>query len=182
MLLKRDVIVTGDQLTNATRDHRPGRARACRCTLDARGGDEMLQDHARQPRQAAWRVVFIEKRRETVAGRTASRSTRDVTDEKVISVATIHGVFGNQFQITGLHDERGARARAAAARRLAGRADLDRHRGARHRPERSARRTSTKGVKALVIGMLGVFVVHDHLLPGVRRWSRTSCCSRTWCC
>ena len=46
-------------------------------------------------------VVLIEKRRETVnvGGR---KVTRDVTDEQVINLATIRGVFSNSFEITGM--------------------------------------------------------------------------------
>jgi len=46
-------------------------------------------------------VVYIEKHRETtdVGGK---KVTRDVTDEKVINDATIQGVFGNAFRISGL--------------------------------------------------------------------------------
>jgi preprotein translocase subunit SecD len=46
-------------------------------------------------------VVFIEQRTEIV-NNNGVESRRVVKDEKVISVATIQGVFGNRFQTTGL--------------------------------------------------------------------------------
>jgi preprotein translocase subunit SecD len=46
-------------------------------------------------------VVFIEKERELVE-RDGQKVVIDRSKEEVISVATIRGVFSNQFQITGL--------------------------------------------------------------------------------
>ena len=99
VLLKRDIIVTGDQLIDAVTaatEQGPGVS----ITLDSAGGEEML----RTPRANLGKpmgVVFIEQRREEidVGGR---KVQRDVKEEKVISVATIQGVFSNKFQITGL--------------------------------------------------------------------------------
>ena len=111
-------------------------------------------------------VVFIEKRRETVEV-DGSKVTRDVTDEEVINLATIRGIFSNNFQITGMTSGRGARARAAAARRLAGDADLSRSKSAPS-ARASGRKTSRRACSALIIGMLGVFAVHGALLQRVR--------------
>jgi preprotein translocase subunit SecD len=99
VLLKRDIIASGDQLTNATSTNtQDGPGVSVR--LDARAGEKMLKTtQANLNRRMG--VVFIEKRRETVeiGGQTV---TRDVTDEKVINLATIRGVFSNNFQITGM--------------------------------------------------------------------------------
>jgi preprotein translocase subunit SecD len=99
VLLKRDIIASGDQLTNATSTNtQDGPGVSVR--LDARAGEKMLKTtQANLNRRMG--VVFIEKRRETVeiGGRAV---TRDVTDEKVINLATIRGVFSNNFQITGM--------------------------------------------------------------------------------
>jgi preprotein translocase subunit SecD len=68
--------------------------------LNAQAGDRMLRTtQANIGRPMA--VVLIEKSREkvTVNGELVDR---DVTTQRVISEATIRGVFGNQFQITGL--------------------------------------------------------------------------------
>ena len=99
VLLKRDIIVTGDQLIDAVTaatDQGPGVS----ITLDNAGGEEMLRT-TRTNLGKPMGVVFIEQRREEidVDGR---KVQRDIKEEKVISVATIQGVFSNKFQITGL--------------------------------------------------------------------------------
>ena len=99
VLLKRDIIVTGDQLIDAVTaatEQGPGVS----ITLDNAGGEEMLRT-TRANLGKPMGVVFIEQRREEidVDGR---KVQRDVKEEKVISVATIQGVFSNKFQITGL--------------------------------------------------------------------------------
>ena len=99
VLLKRDIIVTGDQLVDsavAATQTGPGVS----VKLDSAGGDEMLRT-TRTNLKKPMAVVFIEKRQEIVdVG--GQKVTREVTDEKVINVATIQGVFSNNFQITGL--------------------------------------------------------------------------------
>jgi len=98
VLLKREVIATGDQLTNAvaqTTQEGPGVG----VRLDARAGENMLKT-TRANLNRPMAVVLSEKRRETTE-ENGQKVTRDVTDEQVISVATIRGVFSNNFQITG---------------------------------------------------------------------------------
>src|SRR5262249_26318863 len=99
VLLKREVIATGDQLTNATSTaSQEGPAVSVR--LDARAREQKLQT-TRAHLNKGMGVVLIEKRRET-ATVNGAKVVRDVTDEQVINVATIRGVFSNNFQITGL--------------------------------------------------------------------------------
>jgi preprotein translocase subunit SecD len=99
VLLKRDIIVTGDQLvdamTAATQDG-PGVS----VKLDSIGGEEMLRT-TRANLKKPMAVVFIEQRREEIEVG-GQKVTRDVKEEKVINTATIQGVFSNNFQITGL--------------------------------------------------------------------------------
>jgi preprotein translocase subunit SecD len=153
VLLKRDVIVTGDQLTDA----RTGASQsgpAVNIKLDTRGGDEMLKT-TRQNVGRRMGVVFIEKSRETV-NVNGKPTTRDVTTEEVISNATIRGIFSNQFEITGLSQ--------SEARELA----LLLRAGSLAAPiyvvdERAVgpslgKENIRKGVTALVIGMAGVFI------------------------
>jgi preprotein translocase subunit SecD len=99
VLLKRDVIATGEQLTDATSTLSEGEP-AVSVRLDARGGEEMLRT-TRENLGKPMAVVFIERERQQreVNGQ---KQVVDVTNEEVISVATIRGVFSNQFQITGL--------------------------------------------------------------------------------
>ena len=86
MLLKRDIIVTGDQLIDAVTaatDQGPGVS----ITLDNAGGEEMLRT-TRANLGKPMGVVFIEQRREEVDidGR---KVQRDIKEEKVISVASV---------------------------------------------------------------------------------------------
>ena len=99
VLLKRDVVVTGEQLTDATSSYQNGEP-AVSVRLDARGGDEMLRT-TQEKLGKPMGIVFIEKERQ-LRDQDGQKVAVDVTKEQVISVATIHGVFSSQFQITGL--------------------------------------------------------------------------------
>jgi preprotein translocase subunit SecD len=98
VLLRREVIVTGEQLTDATSSYQNGEP-SVSVKLDARGGDEMLrttQENLGKPMA----VVFIERERQ-LREQDGQKVAVDVTKEDVISVATIRGVFSNQFNISG---------------------------------------------------------------------------------
>jgi preprotein translocase subunit SecD len=101
VLLKRDVIASGEQLVDASSGFSEGQP-AVFVKLDARGAAEMLEttrEHLGRPMA----VVFIEKKRLTEAEPCDGvRAGNECTEEEVISVATIRGVFGSNFQITGL--------------------------------------------------------------------------------
>jgi preprotein translocase subunit SecD len=99
VLLKRDVIATGEQLIDASFVPAQGEP-AVSVKLDSRGGDEMLRT-TRENLNRPMAVVFIEKERE-LAMRDGREVAVDRSKEEVISVATIRGVFSNNFQITGL--------------------------------------------------------------------------------
>ena len=99
VLLKRDVIATGEQLIDASFVPAQGEP-AVSVKLDSRGGDEMLRT-TRENLNRPMAVVFIEKERE-LAMRDGREIAVDRSKEEVISVATIRGVFSNNFQITGL--------------------------------------------------------------------------------
>ena len=99
VLLKREVIATGDQLTDASSGFSEGQP-AVFVDLDAKGARKMGET-TRQNLNKRMAVVFIEQKRETVE---RGGETTEVTrvEEEVISVATIRGVFSNSFMITGL--------------------------------------------------------------------------------
>jgi preprotein translocase subunit SecD len=99
VLLKRDIIVTGNQLVNAT-SSMGQEGPQVEVTLDSAGGEEMLRT-TRANVGKPMAVVFIEQRRETVEVN-GEQITRNIKDEKVISTARINGVFGSRFQTTGL--------------------------------------------------------------------------------
>jgi preprotein translocase subunit SecD len=153
VLLKRELIATGDQLTNATSTS-GNEGPEVNVTLNGQGGDSMLRN-TRLNVNRRMAVVYIEKSRETrtVAGQ---KSTHDVTTEKIISLATIRAVLSNQFRITGLT--------AVEARELA----LLMRSGSLSAPifaveERTigpslGAENIRMGVQALGIGMLAVFI------------------------
>jgi preprotein translocase subunit SecD len=153
ILLKREVIATGDELTNATTGQSP-EGPAVNVKLDARAGEAMLRT-TRANLNKRMAVVLIDKHQETtdVNGK---KVTREVTDEDVINDATIRGVFSNSFQITGLQ--------AGEARELA----LLLRSGSLAAPvypieERAVgpslgRDNIDKGITALLVGMGGVFL------------------------
>ena len=99
VLLKRDIIVSGDQITDATAGFSEGQP-AVFVNLDPRGASRML-DTTRNNIDRPMAVVFMEDKRRTVE-RGGQEIVENYRDEEVISVATIRGVFGNSFQITGL--------------------------------------------------------------------------------
>ncbi len=153
VLLKRDIIVTGDQLIDATTvatESGPGVS----VKLDALGGEEMLRT-TRANLKRPMAVLFIEQRREEIEVG-GQKVQRDIKEEKVINTATIQGVFSNSFQITGLGQ--------AEARELA----LLLRAGALAAPifvveERAVgpalgKDNIDKGVRALLIGMALLFV------------------------
>jgi preprotein translocase subunit SecD len=152
ILLKREIIATGDQLTNATvANTQEGVGVSVR--LDARAGEAMLKT-TKANLNKPMAVVLIEKRRETtqIDGKPV---THDVTDETVINDATIRGVFSTQFEITGLS--------AGEARDLALLLRSGSLATAIYVVEERAVGPSVgaeniqKGVTALIIGMAGVF-------------------------
>ena len=154
ILLKREVIATGDELTNATVSNSQ-EGPAVNVNLDARAGDAMLRT-TKANLNKPMAVVLIEKHRETTTTADGKPVTRDVNDETVINDATIRGVFSNTFMITGLS--------AGEARDLA----LLLRSGSLSAPlypveERVVgpsvgSENIEKGIMALVIGMAGVFV------------------------
>jgi preprotein translocase subunit SecD len=153
ILLKREVIATGDELTSATATT-TNEGPAVSIKLDARGGDAMFRV-SRLNIGKPMAIVFIEESRRQVEinGKKESQST---TEERVINAATIRGVLGNTFQITGLS--------AGESRDLS----LLLQSGSLAAPvevveERAigpslGQDNIDKGVRALEIGMLAVFV------------------------
>lgn len=101
VVVKREVIATGDQLTGATSGLDPESGTpSVSVTLDAAGGRRML-DFTTENVGRPMAVVFIERVPELkiVDGKEV-RTSRET--KEVINVASIRGVFGPQFQTTGL--------------------------------------------------------------------------------
>ena len=100
VILKRQVIASGDQIIDANAGFSEGQP-AVFITLDSAGGERMLEttmNNLNRPMS----TVFIESQRETVI-RDGVEERRTVKTEEVINTATIRGVFKNSFQITGLN-------------------------------------------------------------------------------
>jgi preprotein translocase subunit SecD len=153
ILLKREVVVTGDELTQAT-STTSNEGPAVSIRLDARGADSM-QRTTRLNVGKPLAVVYLEKSRRQVEVN-GQKVEHETNTETVINVATIRGVFGPQFEVTGLT--------AAEARDLS----LLLRSGSLAAPvdvveERAigpslGQENIDKGVRALEIGMLAVFV------------------------
>jgi preprotein translocase subunit SecD len=98
VLLKRDVVVTGDQLTDASFQPNSQDGPAVSVSLDSRGASKMLRN-TEENIGHLMAVVFIDRSRE----KNAQGVEVDRTTEEVINQATIRGVFSNNFQITGVN-------------------------------------------------------------------------------
>jgi preprotein translocase subunit SecD len=153
ILLKREVIATGEQLTSATTTQQQN-GPAVAVKLDARGGESMLRT-TRNNVGRHMAVVLIEQRSETttVNGKPV---TRHVTDETVINNATINGVFSNNFVIEGLSSGE-ARDLALLLRSGSLSAVMDLVQERVIGPS-LGRDNIDKGILALELGMAGVFV------------------------
>jgi preprotein translocase subunit SecD len=99
VLLKRRMIVSGDQLVDATSGFSQGQA-AVFVKLDSKGSRAML-DTTKNNLKKPMAVVFVEQKRDLVERDGEMVEVRR-TDREVINVATIQGVFSSNFQITGL--------------------------------------------------------------------------------
>ena len=98
VLLKREVVVTGDQLTDASFQPNTQDGPAVSVGLDSRGAAKMLRN-TQENLGHLMAVVFIDRSRE----KNAQGEDVDKTTEEVINRATIRGVFSNTFQITGVN-------------------------------------------------------------------------------
>ncbi len=124
VLLKRQVIVTGDRITGASSgfDQRSG-SPAVFVNLDGQGARRMA-DITGQNIGKQMGVVFIEHRSETKMVNDKPIKEKKVI-EQVINVATIQDQLANRFQITGLDSPNEARDLALLLRAGALRAPMD---------------------------------------------------------
>ena len=155
VLLKRDTIVSGEQLVDASSGFSEGQP-AVFVKLDARGAAEMLET-TRQNLGRPMAVVYIEKKRvkadEPCSG---VRTGTECTEEEVISVATIQGVFSSNFQITGLlASEASELALLLRAGSLAAPLYIVEQRTV---GPSLGQDNVERGFQALVVGLLGMFI------------------------
>ena len=105
VMLSRDVIVTGDNVTNATTSYDQNGTPAVSITLDSAGGARMGETTKKNVGNPM-AVLFIEQRSEPIGFEMVNGEQvmqyRSYEVKEVISLATIRGIFSSQFQTTGL--------------------------------------------------------------------------------
>jgi len=151
VLLKRDVVVTGDQLTDASFQPNTQEGAAVSVSLDSRGAAKMLKN-TQENLGHLMAVVFIDRSRE----KNAEGVVVDRTTEEVINRATIRGVFSNNFNITGVNPIEG-RELALLLRAGGLAAPLTPVEERAIGPSLGADNID-KGVHAMVFGMLAAFI------------------------
>ena len=104
VLLKKDVIVTGDRVVGASTGYDENGRAQVNIELDSVGGRRMFKTTNRHVKDSM-AVVFIElepeKRKVMIDGEEVEKVFTKETRE-VINVATIQSALGNSFRITGL--------------------------------------------------------------------------------
>ncbi|HME40208.1 MAG TPA: protein translocase subunit SecD [Steroidobacteraceae bacterium] len=151
VLLKREVVVTGDQLTDASFQPNTQDGAAVSVSLDSRGAAKMLKN-TQENLGHLMAVVFIDRSRE----KNAEGVQVDRVTEEVINRATIRGVFSNNFQITGVNPIEG-RELALLLRAGGLAAPLSAVEERAIGPS-LGQDNIDKGVHAMVFGMLAAFV------------------------
>jgi preprotein translocase subunit SecD len=103
ILLKRDVIATGEQLTDATSNINTQEGMPqVNVKLDSRGGQSML-NATKDNVGKRMAVVYIAKKQLAQGEQCKGVRTGQIcTEEEVISAATIQSVLSSSFRITGL--------------------------------------------------------------------------------
>jgi preprotein translocase subunit SecD len=99
-LLRRDIIASGDQLTDATFQYSQGQP-AVKVRLNAQAGRKML-DTTSTNLGRPMGVLYIEEKPQLVERDGQMVVGAPNREETVINVATINGVFSTQFEITGM--------------------------------------------------------------------------------
>jgi len=106
--LERDLIITGDQVTDAQASFDENGSPQVNIRLDGRGGD-LMNRATRNNVGRSMAVIFIEQKpvtrymRQVVDGVEKEVEVQTFAEEKkIISLATIQSPLGSQFRITGL--------------------------------------------------------------------------------
>ncbi|KAA0876544.1 protein translocase subunit SecD [Nitrincola tapanii] len=106
--LEREIIITGSSVANANAAFDENGMPQVSITLDARGG-QMMSRVTRTSIQRRMAVVFVEHKTRNVMERVDGEMVErriPYTEKRIISLATIQSVLGNQFRITGLDSPR----------------------------------------------------------------------------
>jgi preprotein translocase subunit SecD len=103
--LEKDVIVTGESVSNASASFDENGQPQVNITLDSHGG-KIMTTVTRAAIKRKMAVVFIEYKMQDFSGEdreTGEKQAREVKIEKnIISLATIQSTLGSSFRITGL--------------------------------------------------------------------------------
>ena len=109
--LERDLIITGDQVTDAQASFDENGRPQVNIRLDGHGGD-LMNRATRSNVGRSMAVVFIEQKpvtryvRQSVDGVEQEVAVQSFVEEKkIISLATIQSPLGSQFRITGLNGQ-----------------------------------------------------------------------------
>jgi preprotein translocase subunit SecD len=100
VLMRRDIIVSGDQLVDASSQYSQGEP-VVQVRLNAQGARKMLDTTSANVGKPMG-VLFIEEKPKLVEKDGKTVIGEPDRTETVINVATIQGVFSNRFQISGL--------------------------------------------------------------------------------
>lgn len=98
--LEKDIIVTGDSVSNANANFDENGRAQVNIRLDGKGGNAMSKT-TRNAIKRKMAVVFIEHKVQD-DGLTEGSERKVKIEKGIISLATIQGAFGNNFRITGL--------------------------------------------------------------------------------
>ena len=109
--LERELIITGDQVTDAQASFDENGRPQVNIRLDGHGGD-LMNRATRNNVGRSMAVIFIEQKpvtryvRQTVDGAEQEVAVSSFVEEKkIISLATIQSALGSQFRITGLNGQ-----------------------------------------------------------------------------
>jgi preprotein translocase subunit SecD len=102
--LEKDIIIKGDNVSNAQSSFDENGQPQVNITLDSKGGELMARTtkNAVQRRMA---VLFVEDKERTIYKTVEGQQVKETVryqEKGIISLATIQSVLGNQFRITGL--------------------------------------------------------------------------------
>ena len=138
VLLKRDVVVTGDQLTDASFQPNTQDGPAVSVSLDSRGASKMLKNTQENIGPSDGGGVH-----RPIARKERRRASMSIAPPRKSSIAPPFAAFQQQLSDHRREPDRRTRARAAAARRRPGGAAVRRSRSAPS-VRASARTTSTR--------------------------------------
>lgn len=102
--LEKDIIIKGDNVSNAAATFDENGQPQVSITLDSRGG-ELMSRTTRNAVQRRMAVLFVEHKARTVYKTVDGEQVAQripYVEKNIISLATIQTVLGNQFRITGL--------------------------------------------------------------------------------